>query len=102
MRVIMLAGLTALATTLPAQAALQAHYQRQIELGEIIASVQDAFMVEGQLVESIVMQREDFYLVGGGPCQMEVAIVDIPPKPDEEPMPGPRRFAVETGPLVCN
>lgn len=85
---------------LPALAALPPHYQRQDELVAIIAHVIEEFGID-RPIESILMKGKDFYDVVSGPCRMEVVIVDIPPAADAEPIAGPRQFAVESGPLVC-
>jgi hypothetical protein len=87
--------------SLPALAALPPHYQRQDELGAIMAHVVDEFGI-GRPIESIIMLGTDFYAVTSGPCRMEVMIVDLAPEPGAEQMAGPRRFAVESGPLVCD
>ena len=100
MRVLACAGLATMLMTLPALAALPPHYQRQNELEAIIAHVVEEFGI-GNPIDSIVMKDTDFYEVISGACRMEVVIVDIPPKPGAEPMAGPRQFAVESGPLVC-
>lgn len=93
-------GLVMLAGTVPAMAALPPHYQRQNELEAIIAHVVEEFGIEHP-IESIVMKDTDFYEVISATCHMEVVIVDVPPAEEAEPMVGPRQFAVESGPLVC-
>lgn len=94
-------GLVMLAGTVPAMAALPPHYQRQDELEAIIAHVLEEFGI-ARPIESIMMKDTDFYEVISGACHMEVVIVDVPPAPETEPMAGPRQFAVESGPLVCD
>jgi hypothetical protein len=86
---------------LPALAALPPHYQRQDELEAIIRHVIEEFGMSHP-IESIVMKDTDFYEVISGPCHMEVVVVDVPPAPNAEPISGPRQFAVESGPLVCD
>jgi hypothetical protein len=93
-------GLMMLAGPVPAMAALPPHYQRQDELEAIIEHVVEEFGIDHP-IESIVMKGTDFYDVISGSCQMEVVIVDVPPAAGAEPMVGPRQFAVESGPLVC-
>jgi hypothetical protein len=94
-------GLAMLAGTAPALAALPPHYQRQNELEAIIAHVVEEFGIS-KPIDSLVMKDTDFYEVISGACRMEVVIVDVPPEPGAEPMAGPRQFAVESGPLVCD
>ena len=94
------AGLMLLAGTVPALAALPPHYQRQNELEAILAHVVEEFGIDHPF-DSIVMKGTDFYDVISGKCSMEVVIVDVPPAQGAEPMTGPRQFAVESGPLVC-
>jgi hypothetical protein len=94
------AGLMMLAGTIPAMAALPPHYQRQDELEAIIAHVIEEFGMANP-IEFIVMQDTDFYKVISGNCHMEVVVVDVPAAPGAEPIAGPRQFAVESGPLVC-
>ena len=48
------------------------------------------------------MKDTDFYEVISGPCQMEVVVVTVPAAPGSEPITGPRQFAIESGPLVCD
>ncbi len=91
--------LTGLAAT-PSFAALPPHYQRQAELEAIITHVVEEFGIDHP-IESIVLKDTDFYDVISGTCRMEVVIVDVPPAAGAEPMVGPRQFAVESGPLVC-
>lgn len=93
-------GLVMLAGTVPAMAALPPHYQRQDELEAIIGHVVEEFGIDHP-IESIMMKGTDFYDVISGACRMEVVIVDVPPAAGAEPMAGPRQFAVESGPLVC-
>ena len=93
-------GLMLLAGTAPALAALPPHYQRQNELEAIVAHVVEEFGMSHP-IESVIMQDTDFYKVISGTCEMEVVIVDVPPKPGAELITGPRQFAVESGPLVC-
>ena len=87
--------------TLPALAALPPHYQRQNELVAVIAHVIEEFGMS-RPIESILMKGQVFYEVVSGSCRMEVVIVDVPPAPGAEAMTGPRQFAVESGPLVCD
>ena len=94
------AGLMMLAGTVPAMAALPPHYQRQNELEAIIEHAVEELGIDHP-IESIVMKDTDFYEVISGSCHMEVVIVDVPPAEGAEPMAGPRQFAVESGPLVC-
>lgn len=100
MRTSALVGLLLLFPTLPAMAALPPHYQRQDELEAILAHVVEEFGI-GHPIESIVMQDTDFYKVISGACHMEVVIVDVPLAEGAEMVAGPRQFAVESGPLVC-
>ena len=73
-----LAMTVAAATTLPALAALPPQYQRQRELQAILADngVADAFGVEG--ISAVEFVGPDLYRVTGGPCTLEVKIVDVP------------------------
>ena len=86
--------------SVPAFVALPPHYQRQDELVAIIGHVVEEFGIDHP-IESILMKGTDFYEVVSGACHMEVVIVNVPPPADAEPMAGPRQFAVESGPLVC-
>jgi hypothetical protein len=90
-------GVIFLAGTASAMAALPPQYQRQDELEAIIAHVVEEIGV----IDSIIMKDVDFYEVISGKCRMEVVIVDIAPEPSAEVMVGPRNFAVESGPVVC-
>ena len=81
-------------------AALPPHYQRQNELVAIIDHVIEEFGINHP-IDSILMKDTDFYEVVSGGCHMEVVIVDVPPPDGAEAMAGPRQFAVESGPLVC-
>lgn len=92
--------LNLLLSTIPAFAALPPHYQRQDELNAIIDHVVEEFGMSHP-IESIIMKDADFYEVISGPCRMEVVVVTVPTPPGEEPVTGPRQFAVESGPLVC-
>ena len=86
---------------LPALAALPPHFQRQAELVAILNHVTEEFGIS-RPIESIVMKGVDFYDVRSGSCHMEVVIVSLPPEPGKAPVVGPRQFAVESGPLVCD
>ncbi|MBJ3785753.1 hypothetical protein [Devosia sediminis] len=96
---LLVAGLALIAT--PALAALPPHYQRQNELEAIIAHVVEEFGISHP-IEAIITTDTDFYEVISGSCRMEVVIVDVPLGLGEQPASGPRRFAVESGPLVCD
>jgi hypothetical protein len=92
--------LTGLAAT-PSLAALPPHYQRQAEFIALIDEAVNAFGIDHP-IESIVMKGVDFYEVTSGACSMEMQIVDVPLEGQGEGWVGPRNFAVETGPLVCD
>lgn len=89
-----------LAAIAPSFAALPPQYQRQAELQAIVASAEvvDAFGFDG--ITSIEYVDTDHYRVKGGPCSLDVNIVDLP-SPHQEGWTGPREFTIEVGETVC-
>jgi hypothetical protein len=88
-----------LAATAPSLAALPPQYQRANELSAVISATSDAFGFDG--IESVEYVDVDLYRVKGAGCHVDVKIVDVPPKPGEEMVAGPRQFTTEVGERSC-
>lgn len=100
MRAFAFAGLLALVSGLPVQAALPPQYQRQAELRAIIETMEvvDAFGFEG--IDAIVEVQTDLWNVSSGDCVLEVRIEDVP-NTHGEGWAGPREFKVVVGESTC-
>ncbi len=89
----------ALATTLPAMAALPPQYQRRAELTAVLDAATDIFGI-GKIIDAIEYSGPDVYAVRSGACTLTVRIVDAP-KQREPGWVGPREFQAVADPLAC-
>lgn len=96
------AALLASLGVMPAQAALPPYWQSAKEISTIVNDprVHDAFTRE-EPIQSIILTAPDVYEVKTESCTVTVNIVDKPPEPGQEPMPGPRQFDIEVGEATC-
>ncbi len=101
MRIWMSIALTLLALG-PAEAALAPQYQRLVELQALLAdgAIVEAFGM-AHPIDGLFYVGPDQYRITGGPCQMQVRVVDAP-TPHPAGFVGPREFALEPGALICN
>ncbi len=84
--------------TASASAALPPYWQRKAEIDAITDSGDVARRLENHgPIDVIEHIGNDHYRVGGG-CTLDVFIVD---DASAEPMPGPRKFKLQIGKLVC-
>ncbi|MBA1139970.1 hypothetical protein [Mesorhizobium neociceri] len=87
-----------LAGAAAASAALPPYWQRKAEIDAITDSGDVARKLENHgPIDVIEHVGNDHYRVGGG-CTLDVFIVD---DASAEPMPGPRKFKLQIGNLVC-
>lgn len=85
--------------TAAASAALPPYWQRKAEIDAITDSGDVARRLEKHgPIDVIEHIGNDHYRVGGGDCTLDVFIVD---DASAEPMPGPRKFKLQIGKLVC-
>lgn len=100
MRPLILAGLAALAVSLPAQAALPPQYQRQNELKAIVETpeIYDAFGFDP--IEAITEVETDSWQVRAGKCVLAVSIEGLP-NSHGPGWTGPREFKVVVGDKTC-
>ncbi|QND67193.1 hypothetical protein HB777_26890 [Mesorhizobium loti] len=84
--------------TVAAAAALPPYWQRQAEIRAIADSADLAGKLESRPIDAIEHMGTDRYRVGAGGCTLDVLIVD---DTSAEPMPGPRKFKLQIGKLVC-
>ena len=85
--------------TVAASAALPPYWQRKAEIDAIADSGDVARRLERHgPIDAIELVGNDHYQVRAGACTLDVFIVD---DTSAEPMPGPRRFKLQTGKLVC-
>lgn len=84
--------------TVAALAALPPYWQRQAEIQAIADSADVASKLESRPIDMIEHMGTDRYRVGGGGCTLDVRIVD---DTSAEPIPGPRKFKLQVGKLVC-
>ncbi|MGX5841617.1 hypothetical protein ACWGTI_12930 [Mesorhizobium sp. ArgA1] len=88
-----------LAGTVAAAAALPPYWQRKAEIDAITDSRDVARRLENHgPIDVIEHIGNDHYRVVGGGCTLDVFIVD---DASAEPMPGPRKFKLQIGKLVC-
>jgi hypothetical protein len=97
MRIAIVAVIAAMVA--PAMAALPPQYQRQSELLTVIGSMEVVDAV-GE-IDRVELIEWDLYRVTGGGCHVDVKIVDVPRKPGEEEVAGPRVFTIAVGDVVC-
>jgi hypothetical protein len=84
-----------------AEAALPPYYQRAAELEAIIHSGDvEASLMEAP-IDTIERTGEDIYRVTGGPCVVEVRIVDDTSVDHPDGWVGPREFVLEVGEATC-
>ena len=88
-----------LAGTVAASAALPPYWQRKAEIDAIADSSDVARRLEDHgPIDAIEHVGNDHYQVRAGTCALEVFIVD---DSSAEQMPGPRKFKLQIGKLVC-
>jgi hypothetical protein len=88
-----------LAGTVAASPALPPYWQRKAEIDAITDSGDVARRLENHgPIDTIAHVGDDHYQVGAGGCTLDVFIVD---DASAEPMPGPRKFKLQMGELVC-
>ena len=96
------AGLLLLLLGLPAHAALSPLYE---SIREIQAILEDPRVAEAfpdqSAITSIDVIGEDQYQVGTDTCEVDVHIVDVPAKPGEPMIVGPRKFTLEFDDAIC-
>lgn len=98
-RVLIAAGVLVMGMT-PALAVLPPQYERQEQLGLIVNSMEIVNAID--VIDSIEAIDWDTFKVTGGRCHVIVRTVDIPLKPGEEMVAGPRNFTLEVGEMVCD
>lgn len=82
-----------------ASAALPPYWQRKAEIEAIVGSSDVASKLEGHgPIDMIAHMGDDHYQVGAGGCTLDVFIID---DTSAEPMPGPRKFKLRIGELIC-
>jgi len=82
-----------------ASAALPPYWQRKAEIDAITDSGDVARRLENHgPIDMIAHVGDDHYQVGAGGCTLEVFVVD---DTSGEQMPGPRKFKLQIGKLVC-
>ena len=92
-------GAFLLAGTVVASAALPPYWQRKAEIDAITDSSDVARRLENHgPIDMIAHVGDDHYQVGAGGCTLEVFVVD---DTSGEQMPGPRKFKLQMGKLVC-
>ncbi|MGO1074742.1 hypothetical protein [Inquilinus sp. CA228] len=84
-----------------AQAALPPYWQRLREIQAILDSNELARKLRDTPIDRIERPGEDLYRIQAGPCTLDIRIVDDPADSTQPPMPGPRRFQIETGEAAC-
>ncbi|MEO5755389.1 MAG: hypothetical protein ABIQ51_00890 [Mesorhizobium sp.] len=82
-----------------ASAALPPYWQRKAEIDAITGSRDLARRLERHgPIDAIEHLGDDRYRVRAGACALDVFVVD---DASAEPMPGPRKFKLRMGKLVC-
>ncbi len=85
--------------TVAASAALPPYWQRKAEIDAITDSSDVARRLENHgPIDMIAHVGDDHYQVGAGGCTLEVFVID---DSSTEQMPGPRKFKLQMGKLVC-
>jgi hypothetical protein len=88
-----------LVSTMAASAALPPYWQRKAEIDAITDSSDVARRLERHgPIDAIERVGDDRYRVRAGGCSLEVFVVD---DTSGEQMPGPRKFKLQMGKLVC-
>ncbi|QPC89383.1 hypothetical protein [Mesorhizobium sp. INR15] len=94
-----LAAAILLIGTVAAAAALPPYWQRKAEIDAITDSSDVARRLEQHgPIDMIAHMGDEHYQVGAGGCTLDVFVVD---DASAEQMPGPRKFKLQTGKLVC-
>lgn len=90
------------AGALPAQAMLSPFHQRMVELKAILADTAITGRLEAHgPIDAIEASGPDLYTLKAGGCALTVTVATVPPPAGEPPMPGPRRFRLAAGEVVC-
>jgi len=90
------------AAATPAAALLSPFYERLAELKAILADPSIAGRLEAHgPIDGVEASEPDLFTLKAGGCVLTVTVETVPPAAGEPPMPGPRKFRLKAGEVVC-